>query len=92
MSSWISSVWQWTKKTVSKTPTIKPVVEEEALDSWQVVTKKHSSKSKSRKSKHGKSKHGKQKKLEVLPSIPEGDETQNGGRRTRRTRKALKMI
>jgi hypothetical protein len=70
------------------------VEEEEALDSWQVVTKKHSSKSKSRKSKHGKSKHGKskhgkskhgkQKKLEVLPSIPEGDETQNGGRRTRK--------
>ncbi len=55
MSSWLSSAWQWTKKTVSKTPTIKPVVEE-ALTSWQVV---NSSKSKSIKyiksKKNGKS-------------------------------------
>ena len=85
MSSWLSYAWQLTKNNVLKTPNIKPVVEE-ALDSWQVVTKKHS-RSKSRKSTHGKSKHGK-KKLEILPSIPEGDdETKNGGRRTRKIRK-----
>ena len=91
MSSWLSSAWQWTKKTVSKTPTIKPVVEE-ALDSWQVVnsskskSKKYVKSKKNGKSRHGKSKNGK-KKLQILPSIPEGDETQNGGRRTRKIRK-----
>jgi hypothetical protein len=93
MSGWLSSALQWTKKMVSKTPTIKPDVDE-ALSSWQVV---NSSKSKSikyvksRKSTHGKSrkksKNGKQKKLQILPSIPEGDETKYGGRRTRKIRK-----
>jgi len=77
MSSWIFSAWQWT---------INSVMSNAEKDIWQVISKSKSKskikikiKIKIKKSKHSKSKKYKRnnnrpKKLQILPSIPEGDE------------------
>ena len=82
MSSWIFSAWQWTINSVMSN------AEKDAHDSWQVISKSKSKskskikikikikikKSKRNKSKKYKRNNNKPKKLQILPSIPEGDE------------------